>query len=153
MPVDKDVAAPELATVSAGTVVTRGRGVVLVTHTGLDSALGRIAALLGDQRPRPTPLQRRLAALGWVLAGAALALSAVVMVSGLLRGRPVAEMVLTGVSLSVAAVPESLPAVVTLARPVRACGPRRGARRPPDQGRSALPRSSSAVQSRGETRC
>jgi Ca2+-transporting ATPase len=134
VPVDKETdkdpdvaaAAPELACVSAGTVVTRGRGTVLVTRTGLDSGLGRIAALLGEQRPRPTPLQRRLASLGWVLAAVALSLSAVVMASGLLRGRPVPEMVLTGVSLAVAAVPESLPAVVTLAL---ALGAHRMARR------------------------
>ena len=126
VPVDKDVAIHELAMVSAGTIVTRGRAVARVTHTGLDSGLGRIAALLRDQKPRPTPLQRRLAALGWVLAAAALVLSAVVAVSGLARGRPLAEMVLTAVSLAVAAVPESLPAVVTLAL---ALGAHRMARR------------------------
>jgi Ca2+-transporting ATPase len=115
VPVDKAVAEDRSATMSAGTVVTRGRGVAVVTRTGLDSSLGRIAALLGEQKPRPTPLQRRLASLGWVLAAAAVALSAVVVVSGLLRGQPLAEMVLTGISLAVAAVPESLPAVVTLA--------------------------------------
>ena len=111
VPVDKDGAEE----VYAGTVVTRGRAEVLVTRTGPSSSLGRIAALLGEQRPRPTPLQRRLAALGRVLAFAALALSALVAVSGLLRGRPLDEVVLTGISLAVAAVPESLPAVVTLA--------------------------------------
>ncbi|HEY0639494.1 MAG TPA: HAD-IC family P-type ATPase, partial [Pseudonocardiaceae bacterium] len=112
--------------VSAGTVVTRGRGVLLITRTGPDGALGRIAALVGGRPARPTPLQQRLAALGRVLAGVALALSAVVVVSGLLRGRPPGEMVLTGVSLAVAAVPESLPAVVTLAL---ALGAHRMARR------------------------
>jgi Ca2+-transporting ATPase len=122
VPVDKD----RSATVSAGTVVTRGRGMAVVTRTGLNSGLGRIAALLGKQKPRPTPLQRRLSSLGWVLATAALALSAVVVMSGLMRGRPLAEMVLTGVSLAVAAVPESLPAVVTLAL---ALGAHRMARR------------------------
>jgi Ca2+-transporting ATPase len=112
VPVDKDSAAGE---VFAGTVVTRGRAVVVVTRTGPSSSLGRIAALLGEQRPRPTPLQRRLAALGRVLAIAALLLSALVAVVGLARGRPLGDMVLTAVSLAVAAVPESLPAVVTLA--------------------------------------
>jgi Ca2+-transporting ATPase len=144
VPVDKNVgmnaSTPELASMSAGTVVTRGRGVLRVTRTGLDSGLGRIAALLGEQKPRPTPLQRRLSSLGWVLASAALALSAVVMVSGLLRGRPVAEMVLTGVSLAVAAVPESLPAVVTLAL---ALGAHRMARR------AAVVRSLPAVETLG----
>ncbi|WP_175482626.1 cation-translocating P-type ATPase [Actinokineospora iranica] len=112
--------------VSAGTVVTRGRGAARVTRTGSDSALGRIAALIGAQRPRPTPLQRRLAALGRVLALTAVVLSALVAALGLLQGRPLAEVALTGISLAVAAVPESLPAVVTLAL---ALGAHRMARR------------------------
>lgn len=112
VPVDKEPTAGE---VFAGTVVTRGRAEVVVTETGPSSSLGRIATLLGEQRPRPTPLQRRLAALSRVLALTALVLSALVVVSGLARGRPLAEMALTGISLAVAAVPESLPAVVTLA--------------------------------------
>jgi P-type Ca2+ transporter type 2C len=112
--------------VHAGTVITRGRGTAVVSRTGPASSLGRIAALLSEQRPRPTPLQRRLGALGRTLALAALVLSAVVAVAGLLRGQPFAEMVLTGVSLAVAAVPESLPAVVTLAL---ALGAHRMARR------------------------
>ena len=112
VPVDKDQPAAE---VYAGTVVTRGRATAVVTRTGPGSSLGRIAVLLGEQRPRPTPLQRRLAALGRVLALAAVALSVLVAVSGLVRGRPPGEVVLTAISLAVAAVPESLPAVVTLA--------------------------------------
>ncbi|WP_350275781.1 cation-transporting P-type ATPase [Kribbella sp. HUAS MG21] len=99
----------------AGTVVTRGRGTGTVTRTGPGSALGRIAALLSNQRPRPTPLQRRLAALSRLLSIIAVALSAIVAVAGLLRGLPLPSMVVTAVSLTVAAVPESLPAVVTLA--------------------------------------
>jgi Ca2+-transporting ATPase len=122
VPVDKE----STGEVHAGTVITRGRAVASVTRTGMDSSLGRIAALLGEQRPRPTPLQRRLSALGRTLAIAAVVLSGVVAVAGLLRGQPVAEMVLTGVSLAVAAVPESLPAVVTLAL---ALGARRMAHR------------------------
>jgi Ca2+-transporting ATPase len=99
----------------AGTVVTRGRGAGVVTRTGMHSALGKIAALLSNQRPRPTPLQRRLAGLSRVLSIAAILLSAVVAVAGLIRGLPLPSMVVTAVSLTVAAVPESLPAVVTLA--------------------------------------
>ncbi|WP_436789757.1 cation-translocating P-type ATPase [Yinghuangia sp. YIM S10712] len=97
----------------AGTVVARGRGVGLVTATGAASTLGRIAALMTG-RPGPTPLQRRLAQLGRVLAAVVIALCVVVFVLGLLRGRPVEEMAVTAISLAVAAVPESLPAVVTL---------------------------------------
>ncbi|MGW5055663.1 cation-translocating P-type ATPase [Actinokineospora sp. NPDC004072] len=121
VPVDKDG-----GEVHAGTVVTRGRGAFRVTRTGADSALGRIAALLDGQGTRPTPLQRRLAALGRLLAAAALGLSAVVAAIGLVQGRPIGEVALTGISLAVAAVPESLPAVVTLAL---ALGAHRMARR------------------------
>ncbi|HEY5248363.1 MAG TPA: HAD-IC family P-type ATPase, partial [Dermatophilaceae bacterium] len=97
---------------AAGTVVVKGRAVTVVTATGASSTLGRIAALM-DTRVEPTPLQRRLAGLGRDLALVAVALSAVVLVSGLLRGEPVELMVVTAISLAVAAVPESLPAVVT----------------------------------------
>ena len=99
---------------SAGSVVVRGRAVIVVSRTGARSALGQIAAMI-DTRPSPTPLQRRLVELGRVLAMVAVGLSAVVLALGLLRGEPFELMVVTAISLAVAAVPESLPAVVTLA--------------------------------------
>jgi Ca2+-transporting ATPase len=77
--------------------------------------LGRIASLVASQPRRRTPLQRRLVGLGRALGVACVALSAVVLVVGLASGQPPGEMVLTAVSLTVAAVPESLPAVVTVA--------------------------------------
>ncbi|MFF0473997.1 cation-translocating P-type ATPase [Streptomyces sp. NPDC004284] len=110
VPVDKDPGTG----LSAGTVVVRGRGVAVVTATGASSALGRIAALLDGHR-EPTPLQRRLAALGRVLAAVTLALCVLVFALGLVRGLPPGTMAVTAISLAVAAVPESLPAVVTLA--------------------------------------
>ena len=103
----------ESATLSSGTVVVKGRAVASVTTTGTSSALGRIAALM-DSRVEPTPLQRRLAGLGRVLAVVAVALCTLVLVLGLARGQPLELMVVTAISLAVAAVPESLPAVVTL---------------------------------------
>ena len=99
----------------AGTTITTGRGLAVVTRTGSASALGRIAALVAAQPRRGTPLQRRLAGLGRVLAVVAAGLSGLVALIGLLNGQPLAKMVLAAVSLTVAAVPESLPAVVTLA--------------------------------------
>ncbi|MFI5911888.1 cation-translocating P-type ATPase [Dactylosporangium sp. NPDC051541] len=99
----------------AGTVAAAGRAVGAVSRIGPASALGRIAALVAGQPRRPTPLQRRLAGLGRVLALAAVGLSGVVLAVGVARGQPVGEMLLAAVSLTVAAVPESLPAVVTLA--------------------------------------
>jgi P-type Ca2+ transporter type 2C len=112
-------------TVSAGTVVIRGRGVVETTRTGANSALGRIAELM-DSRVQVTPLQRRLAGLGRVLAAGAVALSAFVLLAGLARGEPTELMLVAAISLAVAAVPESLPAVITLSL---ALGARRMAER------------------------
>jgi Ca2+-transporting ATPase len=100
--------------VSAGTTVVRGRGRAVVTATGAASAMGRIAALMGE-RQGLTPLQRRLAGVGRMLAAAAVVLSVIVLVIGLARGQSAELMVVTAISLVVAAVPESLPAVVTLA--------------------------------------
>jgi Ca2+-transporting ATPase len=109
-------AAPAGATpgdvLSSGTVVVKGRAVAEVTRTGQSSAMGRIAALM-DTRAQPTPLQRRLSGLGRVLALVAVALCAVVLALGLARGEPLELMLVTAISLAVAAVPESLPAVVT----------------------------------------
>ena len=124
---------------SAGTVVVRGRGRAVVTATGAASAMGRIAALMGDQ-PGLTPLQRRLAGVGRVLAVAAVVLCASCWRSGLARGQAVELMVVTAISLVVAAVPESLPAVVTLALAL-------GARRM--SARNALIRRLPAVETLG----
>ncbi|HET8661369.1 MAG TPA: cation-transporting P-type ATPase [Micromonosporaceae bacterium] len=124
----------------AGTVVVTGRAAGTVTRTGADSALGRIATLVASVRPGPTPLQRRLASLGRVLGLTAVVLSAAVLGLGLLAGRGVVEMAVTAVSLVVAAVPESLPAVVTLAL---ALGARRMA------AEQAIPRRLHAVETLG----
>ena len=125
--------------VSAGTVVVRGRGRAVVTATGAASSMGRVAALMGA-RPGLTPLQRRLVGLGRALAVAAVGLCAVVLALGLVRGQPVELMVITAISLVVAAVPESLPAVVTLALAL-------GARRM--SARNALIRRLPAVETLG----
>jgi P-type Ca2+ transporter type 2C len=101
--------------VHAGTVVLTGRAEGVVARTGAASALGRIALLVAATRPGPTPLQRRLTRLGRILGLIVVVLSALVMALGLVAGRPPAQMAITAVSLVVAAVPESLPAVVTLA--------------------------------------
>ncbi|MEV0808498.1 cation-transporting P-type ATPase [Micromonospora sp. NPDC050200] len=124
----------------AGTVVTTGRGAGAVVRTGQASALGRISALVAGTRPAATPLQRRLAGLGRLLGLVAVVLSALVFVLGAVGGRPVADMAITAVSLVVAAVPESLPAVVTLAL---ALGARRMA------GAHAIPRRLHAVETLG----
>ncbi len=98
-----------------GTVVTRGRGRALVVGTGMNTELGKIAALLEQGGETTTPLQRRLQRVGKVLIGAALVICVVVLVAGILRDHTLEEMFLTAVSLAVAAVPEGLPAVITIA--------------------------------------
>jgi len=100
--------------VLAGTVLTKGRAVATATRTGAESGLGKIAALIASAGVRPTPLQQRLKRLSHVLVVAVVALCVLVFVLGLLRGEPVADMLILSVSLSVAAIPESLPAVVSI---------------------------------------
>lgn len=98
-----------------GTLALRGNGIGVVLHTGLHTEMGKIANLLQDVTLRKTPLQLRLAQLGKVLIGVAFALTLLVVGLGIWRGQPVLDMVLAGVSLAVAAIPEGLPAVVTIA--------------------------------------
>ncbi|MDY6877288.1 MAG: cation-translocating P-type ATPase [Chloroflexota bacterium] len=98
-----------------GTVITYGRGVAMITETGMRTELGRIAEMIQTVEREPTPLQRRLEQLGRGLAAAALVIVALVFVLGLLRGEDTRLMFLTAISMAVAAVPEGLPAVVTIA--------------------------------------
>ncbi len=98
-----------------GTAVTYGRGELLVTATGLRTELGKIASLLMGVEESQTPLQKRLNHLSVLLVRGAVGVVIVVFVAGVLRGIPVPEMLLTAISLAVAAVPEGLPAVITVA--------------------------------------
>ncbi len=98
-----------------GTVVSYGRGRGLVVATGMETELGHIAALLRATEDARTPLQRRLERFGRVIAVGVLVLCAVLFVIGVLRGEAVALMALTAIALAVAAIPEALPAVVTVA--------------------------------------
>jgi len=99
----------------SGTIVSRGRGEFVVTETGMQTELGHIASMIQGVGQEQTPLQLRLDRLGRVLAHAALVLVAVIVVVGLVRGEALQELLLTAVSLAVAAVPEALTAVVTIA--------------------------------------
>jgi len=97
-----------------GSTITRGRGSGVVVATGRETEIGDIAELLRGETKVKTPLQVRLARFGRYLALAVLAICTIVFVAGLLQGQPAMLMFLTAVSLAVAAIPEALPAVVTI---------------------------------------
>jgi Ca2+-transporting ATPase len=98
-----------------GTHLVRGRGRAVVVATGMATEVGRIAGLIGEAGERETPLQRRLDQLGRTLVVACLLVSALVVTLGVLQGEDPYRMFLAGVSLAVAAIPEGLPAIVTIA--------------------------------------
>jgi len=98
-----------------GTTVSRGRGEAVVVATGMATEIGDVAAMIEGSGEELTPLQRRLAQLGRWLVLVCLSIVAAVFVAGVARGASVYEMFLTGTSLAVAAIPEGLPAVVTVA--------------------------------------
>jgi Ca2+-transporting ATPase len=97
-----------------GTVVTYGRGQGVVTNTGMKTQIGLIAEMLQAVEEEETPLQKRLDQLGRSLGWAALAVCGLIFVVGWVRGTPPLEMFIIAVSLAIAAVPEGLPAVVTI---------------------------------------
>ncbi|WP_071395392.1 calcium-translocating P-type ATPase, SERCA-type [Bacillus tuaregi] len=98
-----------------GTMVTRGNGIGVVVGTGMKTAMGQIADLLQSAEAMTTPLQRRLEQLGKILIVTALLLTTLVVIVGVFQGNDLYTMFLAGVSLAVAAIPEGLPAIVTVA--------------------------------------
>ena len=126
--------------VFAGTSVTRGQGKAVVTAIGMDTEFGRIAGLLQETKPDATPLQRRLDRVSRRLLVLCGGIVLVIFVLGLVRGEAVFDLLLAALSLAVAAVPEGLPTVVTLALAV---GVQRMARR------RALVRHLAAVETLG----
>ena len=126
----------------AGTTVSNGRGRGLVVATGMRTEFGRIARLLASVERARTPLQQLLDAMGRSLSRAALVVVAVIVALGALRGQPLLELLMFGIALAVAVVPEALPAVVTISL---ARGVQRLVRR------NALMRRLAAVETLGST--
>ena len=98
-----------------GTMVTRGTARGVVIRTGMTTEMGKIADLIQNTEQQETPLQHRLEQLGKVLIMVALALTFMVVLAGIMHGQPLMGMFLAGVTLAVAAIPEGLPAIVTIA--------------------------------------
>ncbi|MFH0914637.1 MAG: cation-transporting P-type ATPase [Chloroflexota bacterium] len=122
MPVAKEERAlpPEIAlaertnTVFAGTTSTRGRGKAVVTATGMSTELGRITGLVLEAKEPKTPFQLAMKQLAGFLVWVAVFFSVLIPLIGILQGKPYREMILTGLSLSFATIPEELPIIVTM---------------------------------------
>ncbi len=100
--------------VYSGCSITYGTATAVVTATGMDTEMGKIANLLDEEGESGTPLQKKLADLGKYLGFVALAACAVIFIVGIANGIPVLEIFMTSVSLAVSAIPEGLPAIVTI---------------------------------------
>lgn len=101
-------------TVFMGCIVTAGKAEAVVTATGMATEMGKIAGMMDEAGEGPTPLQEKLKQLGRFVAAACVVICLAVGLLGFLQGGDLLEMLLTGVSLAVAAIPEGLPAIVTI---------------------------------------
>jgi Ca2+-transporting ATPase len=126
----------------SGSSVTYGRGTGVVTATGMETEVGKIAARIAQNEAQETPLQRKLAEMSKYLSVGIIAISIIIFITGMIQGRDGLEMFLTAVSLAVAAIPEGLPAVITI---VLALGVQKMAKR------NAIIRKLSAVETLGST--
>lgn len=110
-----DVSVPDRKNmVYAGTIITDGRGKAVVTETGMNTEIGKIAEIIQTMKMEKTPLQEKLEGFSKYLTIGIAGFCALIFVLGALRGEPIFEMFLTAVSLAVAAIPEGLPAIVTI---------------------------------------
>ena len=100
--------------VFAGTTITRGRGTALVTATGMETELGKITGLVLEAKEPKTPLQLAMKQLAGLLVWVAVGFSVLIPGIGILQGKPLKDMILTGLSLSFATIPEELPIVITM---------------------------------------
>lgn len=123
IPVDKRVKLNELDTdnlnlqymVYMGTIVTKGTCQCQCVSTGLKTQMGKVSSMLETIEEEETPLQKKLGELGKILAVICIAVCIIVFIAGVLRGEPVFQMLMTGITIAIAAIPEGLPAAVTIA--------------------------------------
>ncbi len=112
----EDVSLPSQAgMVYMGTSVLRGSAVCEAVLTGPDTQMGRVSGMLGGEEYGKTPLQKKLSKLGGALCAICIAVCALVALAGILRGEPLFDMLMTGITIAIAAIPEGLPATVTIA--------------------------------------
>ncbi len=114
-PMDNDNSLGKTNIIYSGTVATKGTGEAKVIAIGTDAQVGKISGMLTEIEEGLTPLQKRLAELGKVVGIICLIVCAVVAAAGILRGEDVFEMLMTGITIAIAAIPEGLPATVTIA--------------------------------------
>ena len=100
--------------VYSGTMVFSGKATVEVTETGMNTKMGKISGMIQQVKEESTPLQKKLAKMGTYIVIACVFICLIVTITGLIRGEEPVNMLLTGISLAVAAVPEGLPAIVTI---------------------------------------
>lgn len=98
-----------------GSSVTRGNAVILCEQTGMNTKMGQVSSLIDEAGSEETPLQRKLGSLGKTLCLLCAAVCVLVVIAGILRGEPIFDMLMTGITIAIAAIPEGLPATVTIA--------------------------------------
>ncbi len=112
---DKDNSPGRKNIAYSGTVILKGTAEAIVIATGLDTQMGKISGMLTDIEQEETPLQKRLGELGRAVAFICLGVCVIVSGAGILKGEPVFDMLMTGITIAIAAIPEGLPATVTIA--------------------------------------
>jgi len=98
-----------------GTIITKGNARCKAAATGINTQVGKVSGMLEDIQEEDTPLQKKLAELGKIVAVICLAVCGLVFLAGIIRGEPVFDMLMTGITIAIAAIPEGLPATVTIA--------------------------------------
>lgn len=97
-----------------GSMVVSGRGKAIVKSTGMQTQMGKIASMIDDIKEEPTQLQNKLAVLGKYIGIGCIIICSIVSIIGVIKGESILDMIITGISLAVAAVPEGLPAIITI---------------------------------------